>query len=107
MKLLTRAIEKRLPAIGATEKQGDDAVAQTRFFCLIGNMRWWPTEYDPVRRLFFGLVTGGDCDELGYFSLDELLSLQCHGNCPAVERDISQKPITLGEVRRQFGRDAA
>jgi hypothetical protein len=100
MKLLTKAIERRLPALYSTDGQGDTAVVQLKLFSIFSNQRWWATEYDPATRTFFGLVTGGAEDELGYFSLDELQACRISG-VPAIERDMYFKPITLGEVREQ------
>jgi len=42
-----------------------------KFFDPCSQWTWYATEYDPIDRLFFGLVRGFET-ELGYFSLDEL-----------------------------------
>jgi len=106
MKLLTKEIERRLPALYSTDGQGDATVVQLKLFSIFSNQRWWATEYDPATRMFFGLVTGGDVDELGYFSLDELQACRIRG-IPAIERDAHFTPISLGDVRREYGRAAA
>ena len=106
MMLLTKANKRKLPALGTTDGQGDEAVAQVKFFSIASPHRWFATEYDPETGQFFGLVTGGEVDELGYFSLEELKSAKWHG-IPAVERDRNYRPQTLAEVRKEYGREAA
>jgi hypothetical protein len=70
MKLLTKAIEKKLPAIYSTEGAEDSKVV-VKFFNPAGAGTWYATEYDG-EDTFFGYVTGLGYDELGYFSLSEL-----------------------------------
>ena len=71
MQLLTKAIIKKLPAMRETEGQGEEAIAQVKFFTPDSNWTWYGVEYDAEQRLFYGLVEGFDT-EIGYFSLDEL-----------------------------------
>jgi hypothetical protein len=70
MKLLTKAIEKKLPALYSTEKSGAAKVV-VKFFYPAGSGTWYATEYDG-EDTFFGYVTGLGNNELGYFSLKEL-----------------------------------
>src|SRR5947207_2515957 len=51
---------------------------------------WFASEYDPSRRLFFGLVIGFEA-ELGYFSLDELEEARGGLGLP-IERDLNFRP---------------
>jgi hypothetical protein len=97
MKLITKAIEKKLPALYSTEEQGDEAVAQVKFFALGSSWTWYATEFDG-EDTFFGLVDGFE-KELGYFSLQELESVTVFGGVPAIERDLHWTPRTLGELR--------
>ena len=106
MKLMAKAIERRLPALGATDGQGDNAVAYLKLFSIFSNHRWWITEYDPVTGNCFGYVTGGSDDEWGYCNIHELAAVK-RGCCPAIERDMHFKSLTIGEVKQQFGRAAA
>ncbi len=69
MHLLTKAITKTLPPIGATSNQ-DDPMVWVKFFDPTGSWTWYATEFDGEDE-FFGLVHGF-VKELGYFSLDEL-----------------------------------
>jgi len=96
MKLLTKAIEKKLPALYSTEEQGDDAVAQVKFFALGSSWTWYATEFDG-EDTFFGLVDGFE-KELGYFSLKELESVKWMG-IQGIERDINWEPRKLSELK--------
>ena len=72
MKLLTKAILKKLPPMRSQEHTPSDQVRiPVKFFNPTGAGTWYATEYDPDTRMFFGYahITDG---ELGYFSLDEL-----------------------------------
>ena len=99
MKLLTKEIEKKLPALGATDSKGDEAVAVVKFFDPCGSWTWYATEYDPETRTFFGLVDGFE-EELGYFSLDELASVKNRFGL-GIERDLHWKARPLKECRRK------
>jgi hypothetical protein len=97
MKMLTKEIEKRIPGIGETsgdapepwngENVGDKARVHVKFFSPWTGWTWYATEYDPVERRFFGYIKG-DYPEYGYFSLDELESVEMMPGVPAVERDM-------------------
>lgn len=50
---------------------------------------WYPCEYDPEDRMFFGLVDGFEL-ELGYFSLDEMAEFY--------PRMVKIEPITQSEI---------
>ena len=92
-KLLTQEDLGRLPALGTTDGQGYEALAQVKFFNPGGVGTWYATEYDPATRTFFGLADLGD-PELGYFSLDELE--QAKGNWGlGIERDMYFSPTAL------------
>lgn len=90
---MTKEIENRIPALGATDGQGElkDRIVHVKFFTPASNWTWYALEYDPEDRLFFGLVEGFE-REFGYFSLDELESLG-----GAVNRDCHCAVKTLGE----------
>jgi hypothetical protein len=107
MKLLTKELLAKLPAIGTQDGKGDDAIAYVKFFNPLGNWRWYAMEYDPENRIFFGLVFGHEI-EYGEFSLDELESVKLPLGM-GIERDLSFKPRTIGEVRKwhkeQFGQE--
>ena len=86
MKMMTKEIEKRIPGLGESEETGDNSRVHVKFFSPWSGWTWYATEYDPVERRFFGYVKG-DYPEFGYFSLDELESVEMMPGVPAVERD--------------------
>lgn len=93
MKLLTKAIEKSLPALRSQDGKGKDAIVRVKFF--LESFTWWGLEYDPKERLFFGFVQSSHCPdgEYGYFSLTELE--QVRGRFGGVERDLYFSPAPL------------
>ena len=99
MKLLTKAIEKKLPKLGETDGQGMDAIVRVKFFYPAGAATWFATEYDPEQRLFFGwamLFTKEEA-EFGYFSLDELESITGKMGLK-IERDMYFPEMTVKEA---------
>jgi hypothetical protein len=98
MKLMTKTVAKSLPALGATDGQGDAAVARVKFFNPTGSFSWFASEYDPATGMFFGLVKGHET-ELGYFSLAELSAIRGRFGL-GIERDLHFTPTTLGDLRK-------
>ena len=96
MKLLTKKIEKSLPALYSQDGKGEEALAVVKFFHPMSNWTWYATEYDPETRIFFGLVVGHE-RELGNFSLDELESVKVRGL--GIERDLNWSPRPLKECK--------
>lgn len=88
MKLLTKEILERLPALGSLDGV-DDPVVQVKFFTPWSNWTWWATEYDPETGIFFGLVSGFEL-EWGNFSLAELEEVEAGGL--KIERDLYFDP---------------
>ena len=74
MMLLTQEIANTLPAMGTTEGQGDEAVAQVKFFTPDSSWTWYLIEFDPKTGECYGLVDGHE-KELGYFHMAELMAL--------------------------------
>lgn len=99
MKLMTKEIENRIPALYFND--GKDAATvkiHVKFFSPYGSGVWYATEYDPESQMFFGfaqMFPGGG--ELGYFSADELKSVRGSTGIPIV-RDINFGDHTLREV---------
>lgn len=92
-KLLTKALEKALPPLYASDGTPTaDQVAVVKFFTPASSWTWYAIEYDPESRTFYGLVDGQEC-EYGYFSLDELESLG-----GTINRDMYFKPKKLSEL---------
>ena len=95
MKLLTKEIERKLPALYANEDV-EDPIAILKLFTPDSSWTWYATEYDPEERMFFGLVDGLE-RELGYFSLDELESVRGPLGLP-IERDMYWSPRPLSTI---------
>ena len=95
MKLLTKAIRKKLPPLYSHDGKGGDAVAVVKFFTPDSNWTWFGTEFDG-EDTFFGLVDGQE-KELGYFCLSELQKVRGGLGLP-IERDLYWKPKTLKEI---------
>jgi len=90
-----------LPGIGKSDK--DDPIMWFKFFHPMSSWTWYLTEYDPKERLAFGLVAGFET-EIGYFSIDELGSLEVGGL--KVEREIWTRPVpirSLDEYQAEWG----
>ncbi len=117
MKLLTKEIRRRLPALYSQEDEKDPMVI-CKFFDPSGLWTWYAIEGSPVDEngyydtdkekvdfLFFGLVIGLE-PELGYFSLKELVSAKqgCAGLLALpIEQDMCFKPCRLSQVKREHG----
>ena len=97
MKLMTKALLKTLPPIGANEGKGDESIVKIKFFLPWSNWTWYGVEYDPEERLFYGLVDGHEM-ELGYFSLTELESIKGRAGL-TIERDLWWEPCTLKAIK--------
>ena len=103
MKMLTKAIAKKLPVLYSNEeKAAEDIKVPVKFFCPWNHWTWYGTEYDPETRTFFGFVTG-DFPELGYFNLDELESVRGKFGLK-IERDMHwDGNTTLSQVMNKDG----
>lgn len=93
MKLMTKEIAKRLPALMANDAQGEDAIAHVKWFTPDSSWTWYVSEYDPESCRCFGLVCGLET-EYGYFTLSEIESLRGPLGLP-VERDLYWDPRPL------------
>lgn len=92
--LIPDLLREKLPPLYATQNE-PDPIAHVKLFTPDSSWTWYVTEYDPADRLCFGLVVGHE-RELGYFSLDELLSLRGPLRLP-VERDLYWQPTPLSK----------
>ena len=72
---MTKELAARFQEIGSQECNPDPLVI-AKYFNPAGAGTWYATEYNPEEKVFFGYVSifGDDCDEWGYFSLEELES---------------------------------
>jgi len=98
MKLLTKALLKQLPPLGATANDPDPMVI-CKFFYPDFSWTWFGIEFDGSD-IFFGAVAG-DYAELGSFSLTELK--QCRGTLGLpLERDLYFTPCRLSVLAKQL-----
>jgi len=86
------------PALYAQEDKEEEAFVYVKVFDPCGSWTWFITEWDGEDQAF-GLVRG-HCDELGYFSLAELASVQGVMGI-GLEIDVHFLPQTLGDVKRR------
>lgn len=97
MKLLTKELEKQLPAYGSTDNiKLEDKIAVCKFFNPVGYWTWYAVEYDPEAKIFFGYVKG-DENEWGDFSLEELESVKLALGL-GIERDLHFPPTKMKEI---------
>lgn len=117
MKLLTKEIEKALPALYSGENTPlADKKIVVKFFDPCGSWTWYAVEASAVRAedeecvplkdcvgaeradvMFFGLVDGME-KEWGYFTLSQLTSVKGRFGL-GIERDIHFGTPTVGEKR--------
>lgn len=98
MKLLTKEVLNNLPPLYATEDDKDPMV-WVKFFYPDFHYTWYAIEFDG-EDLFFGLVDG-DCVELGYFRLSELITHRGAWGLP-VERDRFFQPCRLSALQAKL-----
>ena len=101
MKLMTKAIEKALPALYATEDvPAAEKLAVVKFFGG-GRGTWYAVEGEKQEDgdwMFFGYVVsplGSDCDEFGYFTLNQLKSVKFPPFGLGIERDMHFDPTPV------------
>jgi hypothetical protein len=102
MKILTKAILAKLPKLAATDgKDSKNIPVIFKLFVPWGAGTWYVTEGQLCDEgkdyQLFGYVTGLGGDELGYFSLNELLSIRGPGGL-RIERDLHFDNTTLADV---------
>ena len=91
MKLLTKALKKKLPALhSATGK------AFVKWFTPDANWTWYVMEYDPKTGECFGLVDGLE-KEFGYFTLNQVQEVRGKFGLP-VERDLLFETTDVEEL---------
>ena len=80
MKLLTKALERKLPALNSSTNK-----AHVKWFTPDANWTWYVMEYDPETGDCYGLVDGLE-KEFGYFNIEEIKKIRGKFGLP-VERD--------------------
>jgi len=101
MDLFTPELRAELPKLYSQDGNSNPTV-YAKFFFPAGNWTWFVTEGEPDGDdfRFFGYVIGHD-NEWGYFSLNELMSVNLHGL--TVERDLYFDKGPFKEVLDKFG----
>ena len=94
MKLLTKAILKKLPKLGETDGKNPKVIV--KFFDPTSNWTWYITEYDGDDTLY-GLVEGLE-KELCYISLSELENARGKFGVE-IQRDMYFKPQLLSNFK--------
>ncbi len=117
MKLLTKEIKLKLPALYSQENEKDPMVV-CKFFDPAGSWTWYAIEGSPVDEdgfydtdkekvdfLFFGFVVGFE-PEMGYFTLAQLETAK-QGltglKALPIERDLYFTPCKLSEIKAKHG----
>ena len=98
MKMMTKTLAKKIPALYEQDGKGDDAIVYAHWFSPYTGWDWYCTEYDPEEGLCFGLVKGM-YDELGYWTVKQLEEVNEKHNFPLIERDLYWNPCKLADVR--------
>lgn len=97
MKLITKEIEKQVPAIGKNaNSKMTDLKFWVKLFCPWSNWTWWVAEADFKTGECFGLVEGFE-RELGYFDLNELMAIRGPGGLK-IERDRFFEPKLYADL---------
>jgi hypothetical protein len=100
--LLPAELCSQIPKLYAQEKTPtEEKQVYAKFFFPGGNWTWFVTEGEPEDDdyVFFGFVIG-DFGEWGYFTLNELQSINVRGL--TVERDLYFKPEKFRDVIIRF-----
>lgn len=102
MELITQELIKRFQEVGSQEDKKDPLII-AKFFNPTGAGTWYATEYDPIKKMFFGYVSilGNQCDEWGYFSLDELENLKLPFGL-SIERDLYFGEKLFSEIKKDY-----
>jgi len=102
MKLMTKELEAKLPAVYSNEgKKQSEVPIIIKYFHPFSSWTWYATEGEKQKDgtyLFFGLVRGTE-NELGYFSEKELSELKIGGL--GIERDLHFGEHMLSEAQEK------
>lgn len=101
MQLMTKELQNRFNEIGSQEHSKDPIVI-AKYFNPTGAGTWYATEYIQAEKLFFGYVSifGDDCDEWGYFSLEELENFKGRFGL-GIERDLYCGEFPISKILKK------
>ena len=108
MKLLTKEILKKLPALysqEAHENPEKEMVFYVKLFTPDSNWTWFIAEYDPEKEIAWGYVMGLE-NEYGTIDIKELKEVRGPFGLP-IERDISFDTIKEKELMDEIKRGVA
>ncbi len=102
MKLITPEFEEIMKDYPFYSQDGkvSEALVIAKFFNPCGSQTWYVLEYDKESKCIFGYVTGMDCDEFGYTSVEELESLKLPFPGLTIERDLYFTQAPLVELKK-------
>ena len=98
-KLIPPEIADPIPGLYDTENEPNPLV-HVKLFFPNSSWYWFITEMNKLDGLCFGLVNGFEL-ELGYFSLEELLTETDTLGCP-IERDEHWTPVPLRQLQEEL-----
>ena len=105
MELMPESLANTLPKLYETENiQTENKLLLVRYIAIFSNWEWLVSEYDPIEGIAFGYVISGlgsDCNEWGYFSIEELE--QMNGDNLQIIREEDFQPITFKELQKLLG----
>lgn len=101
-KMMTQEMKRNFKKTGSQEDV-ENPVVVAKFFNPYGRNTWFATEYDEETRTFFGYCVGPfdpDCDEWGYFSLDEIeaVMVPVFGTRLPLERDLYFSMVPMSKA---------
>ena len=96
MELIPKELISSIPKLYETEEQ-TDPIAYIKLF--LENWTWFITEISIDKNICFGYVISPFGAELGYFSLEEIMSIRVSLGL-SVERDLSFKPTKLSIIKK-------
>ena len=98
IKLLPKELEEKMPRLYETENIPlEEKMVYVKYFSPLGNMVWYPVEYDPEEKLFFGYANIFE-GEFGYFGLEELENIRLPFGMH-IERDIDFIPKKIKDIK--------
>jgi len=105
--LVTKTAFAKVPPIGGTKGQGDNARAFVKLFSNFSDHRHYVLEYNPETGEAFVLTTNQDVCEYGYISIPEMQELNTNHRqhrfpCPPMQREIHGTPVNgyrMGDIK--------
>lgn len=102
MRLITKTIAAKIPALYAQDGKGMDAICHLKLFVPWGGETYYITELNPATGEAFGLAVTPVCPEgeMGYFDLNEMQAVRGPLGL-GIERDLHFTRKTLRECVAQ------